>query len=322
MGAEPYDALVITAAHVRDFVTDALAVRVDGAPRRFTRGFGNDNWRVATAEGDLVVKVSRPHLPGEKLAAAARAQALAYDAGVPVPKLIMVDVHCEALAGRAVRVQEFVPGAAPSQALQTPGDRDRFFRSAGAAVARLHAVPLDAFASRVGGQPAFPSWAGYLRHRVPQIGARIEAAGGIGLDHEALFARVLATADEVSAAVSPALTHRDLHLDNLVVAPDGTVAALLDFDLAEAWDPVVDLVKLRWLVEPVHPGAERAFLTGYGTEPAMLAARLWIVEVIELANTIANAVPTGDQRQAASARERLARVNRTSQIPTTQGEER
>lgn len=299
---------MVTAEQVRDFVAAVVSARVTVAPRRFTRGFGNDNWYVATSDGALVVKVARGHLPGEKLLAAARAQRLAVGAGVPVPELIMADASCAALDGRPVRVQEFRPGRHPAEAVRTDEETTSFYESVGEAVARMHSVRLDAFASRVGGTPSFPTWFAYVERRVNQITARIETVGGLpGIDHTALLGQAVVLAEDVSSTVVPTLTHRDLYLDNLLVGPDGTLAAVLDFDLAEAWDPVVDLVKLRWLVEPVHPGAVDAFCAGYRSEPDRLEQRLWIVEIMELVNTVANAM-AHNSPQADSARARLAAV--------------
>lgn len=298
----------VNAEQVRAFVANGLSLRVVAPPHRFPRGFGNDNWRVPTADGDLVVKIARPQLPGEKLLAAARAHRLAAGVGVPVPELIMVDASCDMLGGRSVRVQEYCPGEHPGAALHSAAAIATFYQSVGHAVARLHSVRLASFSSRVGGGPSFPTWGAYVERRVGQIMARVEAVGGVpDVDHGALLDRAVTSAAEVSSVVLPTLTHRDLYLDNLLVAPDGAVAAMLDFDLAEVWDPVVDLVKLRWLVEPVHPGAVAAFWEGYRVVPDLLAQRLWVVEIMELVNTIANAV-ANDLSQAKSAQARLAVV--------------
>ena len=59
---------------------------------------------------------------------------------------------------------------------------------------------------------------------------------------EALWEPVLRLAREVAPSVRPALSHRDLYLDNFV---DDSLKAILDFDMAEAWDPVADFAKLR-----------------------------------------------------------------------------
>jgi aminoglycoside phosphotransferase (APT) family kinase protein len=105
--------------------------------------------------------------------------------------------------------------------------------------------------------------------------------------------------DEISALVArlscdiaPALTHRDLYLDNLLASPEGDLRAILDSDLAEVWDPVVDFVKLRWQVFSRYPGAKAAFCRGYEaeTEPLpMLRERLHVVDLLELINAVSNA---------------------------------
>ncbi len=98
--------------------------------------------------------------------------------------------------------------------------------------------------------------------------------------------------------------HRDLYLDNLLAGPDGTLVALLDFDLAEAWDPAGDLVKLRWQVLPEFPAAADALMAGY-TEvdglPPQFERRVWVTEVLELVNYAANALAGDNQEFADSA---------------------
>jgi aminoglycoside phosphotransferase (APT) family kinase protein len=70
----------------------------------------------------------------------------------------------------------------------------------------------------------------------------------------------------VSAAVRPALVHRDLYLPNTLVTA-GRFRALLDFEHARSADPLSDFVKLRMWVFDVVPGSEAEFCAGYGTNP-------------------------------------------------------
>ena len=115
----------------------------------------------------------------------------------------------------------------------------------------------------------------------------------------------------MAGVVTPALCHRDLHLGNVLATPDGHLAAVLDFDGAEAWDPAIDVVKLRWLVFPDHEGAADAFARGYGPFPPRWDERVRLVELLELTNTVANAVADGDEAFERSARARLAAVRVT-----------
>lgn len=297
---------------LRDHLEDTLAVRVTAPPVRIERGYGNENWRCETDGGPLLIKVARPHLGPEKLLRSAHAHRAAADAGVPVPELLHVEPECSVLDGRSVRVQRFLEGRHPAEVMINDETVRRFFATLGETVARLHTVVADGFASRFGGRPSFARWEEYLAYRVPQIIGRVEAAGGLpGLDHRALFDRVLALAEEVSPVVEPRLTHRDLYLDNILAGPDGRVVAVIDFDIAEAWDPLADLVKLRWQVWPDYPiVAEDAFLRAYASEPPpRFGDRVWIAEVLELVNYVANGLADGGKPEfTASARRRLDQV--------------
>jgi hypothetical protein len=150
------------------------------------------------------------------------------------------------------------------------------------------------FTSRVDrSAPVFDRWGDYVVYR---LGGVIERALGAGVFSERelrpLLADIGPLANTVSPVVTPALTHRDLYLDNVLAGPGGDVCALVDWDTAEAWDPVVDLVKLRWQVFDRFPGASEAFRRAYDERAApfeMLRQRLYVVDVLELVNTISNA---------------------------------
>jgi aminoglycoside phosphotransferase (APT) family kinase protein len=58
-------------------------------------------------------------------------------------------------------------------------------------------------------------------------------------------AGILDAVFNVDQFVRPTLVHRDLNLDNLLADEDGNLAAILDFDQAEAWEPMADRLKLE-----------------------------------------------------------------------------
>ena len=124
---------------------------------------------------------------------------------------------------------------------------------------------------------------------------------------ERLWKPLLDLAGRVAPDVRPTLVHRDIYPDNLVAREDGSLAAIVDFDMAEAWDPVADFPKLRWWIFEDTPGAEAAFLATYRARiphHARFDERLTVVEVLELVNQIANA-PAADDPLTLRARERL-----------------
>ncbi len=304
---------MLTSDRIQGYVEQQLAVTVIAPATRIQRGYGNENWRVPTDDGELLVKIALRDFGQEKLAAAARAHRRAAAAGVPVPDLLLVDLAGASFDGRAVRVLRYLAGSHPADVLITDDAVRQFFGSLGRTLARLHKVACEGFSSRVDGRPCFPSWAEYVDYRVPQIAQRVTTAGGIdaaGL--LALLERARSIAAAVSPVVPPRVTHRDLYLDNLLAGPDGSLVAVLDFDAAEAWDPAVDLVKLRWQVLPEFPpAATEAFLAGYTTDdelPPLFERRVWVTEVLELVNVVANARTDGNQEFGDWALTRLKAV--------------
>lgn len=313
----------LTADQVTRFVAETLGTRVLGVPSRTHRGFGNASWRVVTEGGAVLVKISRAHLPSDKIASAAEAQRLAVAAGVPTPQLLHLDLACACLGGHPVRVQTWIEGRHRNEVLTDDVSRRRFHAELGEILARLHTVAGDGFSSRVG-QPGLDSWQAYVERRRGQIEARVDRNGGLpGVEHRKLLAMAGRVAAEVSPLVSPRLVHRDLYEDNLLAEAEaeagGGVAAVLDLDIAEVWDPLADAVRLRWLVLPPYgPVAANAFWDAYfavAGRPEALAERMWVVDVLELVNTATNAFADGSDRFARSALERLIAVGESPTGP-------
>ena len=198
--------------------------------------------------------------------------------------------------------------------MDIPADPDRvttFFASLGTAVAKLHSIELDGFSSRLDGSaPTFHSWADYVDYRLQQIRGRC-------MEHGVLDAPTLNRAStaisvltgEVADSARPTLCHRDLYADNLVVDEDGALLAILDWDMAEAWDPAGEWFKLDWLLFPDFPNAEASFDAAYHAvhpSPARWMQRKRLVDLMETLNAVANATAQGwDAAFAARARARL-----------------
>jgi Ser/Thr protein kinase RdoA (MazF antagonist) len=285
-------------------------VRGVGDVKPVERGFGNENWLVHTAEGSLLAKVGPSSASVHKWQCGMAASELARAAGVPVPEPIAFVEASALLDGRPFRVFRWIDGQHPSTVIGDAPCRDRFFRQLGEAVARLHRIELPTFTSRINGDaPAFELWSEYLDYRWGEVRAR---AVGAGIDErllEEVGARLPPLARSVDRRVRPALCHRDLYLDNLLADRDGNLVAILDFDMAEAWDCAGDFFKLRWWVFERIPMSEGHFLSGYrgtSTLPVDLERRVAVVELIELVNVVANVVAS-DAPMANAAAQRLER---------------
>jgi Ser/Thr protein kinase RdoA (MazF antagonist) len=267
---------------------------------RMHGGFGGDTWRVDSSGGALVVKVAPASAERAKLLAATEAHRAAQAAGIPTPELVAASDDVPEFPGRLVRCYRWLDGVHP--AASSPALADDLGRVLG----RLHAVTMPTFSSRWG-QTGQPTWAACVRWRIPQIrdrALRARAFEPAPLDD--LLGVAASLADDVSATVQPSLTHRDLNPRNLLVDGDGRLTGILDFDGAEAWDPVVDLVRLRdGLIDGAREGR---FLAAYPHPLPLLAERLGVVEILQHVNGIANARLAGDDAFEERQRTSLART--------------
>jgi aminoglycoside phosphotransferase (APT) family kinase protein len=298
------------AAAVAGVTSSLLAELVLGTPQPLLGGHGNENWLVEVTERFVVCKIARAAADPGKLRAAWFAHRLVQQAGVPTGRPLSFLERCEELEGRPVRLLEFVEGDPAKVVLSGPDVVHPFFTSVGETLAGLHGIPVPTFTSRVDGSaPGFEQWADFVSYRLDQV---IERARGADVfsddDLRVLVADVEPLANLVSPVVTPALTHRDLYLDNLLSNRRGDRCSFVDWDNAEAWDPVVDLVKLRWQVFNRYPGASDTFWRAYRRRAApleMLRERLFVVDVLELVNTISNARRAGWARFEAQSRRNL-----------------
>ena len=109
--------------------------------------------------------------------------------------------------------------------------------------------------------------------------------------------------------VTPALCHRDLYLDNVLVDDDGALVALLDFDLVEVWDPLVDSSSSSGSSSSRTP--RRGSRSWMATSPAihlppMFEERVRLASIVELVNHAANWHIQGQPEIAAEALDRLS----------------
>ncbi|GAB3916375.1 hypothetical protein GCM10011575_24390 [Microlunatus endophyticus] len=277
------------------------------------RGYSNSNWRVDLDTGTYLVKLAAPERDVEKVANASYAYRLAASTAAPVPLEIYFDRQCALLGGRAVRILDWLPGRHVEWG-EFHGEASRtFFLSLGRAIAELHTAACPEFSSRIGGGSGFPTWLEYLDYRIPQIIGRNQTSGTFAEDEIiGMLERARAAAVTITELVEPRLCHRDLYVDNFLIGDDGRVSAVLDLDLAEAWDPAVDFVKLRLHVFPRFDGSEDAFSQGYaevadGPLPGF-DQRVRVVEVLELSNQVINSNSRGDTEYALKTRRRLETV--------------
>ncbi len=268
-----------------------------------TQGWGNVSWFADTAVGRLVVKVGLPAADAEKFRCAAVGLELARERGVSAPELLAFSEDVPSLDHRILRIFRCIAGATPDVGKSSP----ELFAQLGSVIRRLHSIAMPEFTSRVG-VAGFARWSEFLGHRwVPTL-ARVARAQ---ID-SALVARAKACADSLAAAVdavvTPVLCHRDLYLDNVLVDDGGAVVALLDFDMVEAWDPLVEFFKLEWFVFEPNPAARTPFMDGYlagDRLPPLFEERVRLATIVELVNHAASWRLQGQVEIAAEALSRL-----------------
>jgi aminoglycoside phosphotransferase (APT) family kinase protein len=253
----------------------------------------------------FIAKFAPLSLSGKRWSGA-RAAALAARFGVPTPRLVYIG----RVRDRILRLFEWIDGLPATTVVHQPQKLRVLFFELGHAVARLHGINQAAFSSRLdGSSPSFARWADYVEYRLGQIGQRCAQYGGLTPDQfTEVSARACRLAHEISTVARPTLCHRDLHIDNLLVDEEGHLVAILDFDMAEVWDTAGEWFKLEWLLFPLAPDHREAFEAAYRmphpTPPAW-EERKRVVDLLETANVLPNAVAEGWGEFEARARRRL-----------------
>jgi aminoglycoside phosphotransferase (APT) family kinase protein len=226
------------------WLADRTEVRGPLHATQLAGGRSNLTYRVTDADGRQFV-LRRPPLgdllPGaHDMSREHRAMAALADTPVPVPTMVGRSDDTGPLAAEFY-VMDFVDGLVvrteeESRALSRAA-RVTATRSLAATLAALHAVDPEA----VGLGPRSKGDS-YLARQLHvwrrQLDAVVAAGGRRVAQLEAVHERLAATAPEQEAV---AIVHGDYRLDNVLIRPDGTVAAVLDWELWTLGDPMADL---------------------------------------------------------------------------------
>jgi aminoglycoside phosphotransferase (APT) family kinase protein len=158
---------------------------------------------------------------------------------VPQPRALCRDAS---VLGASFLVMEHVDGVV----LRTRADADGMAESARAGLAGSVAralLSVHAVNVRAAGLANLSAHDGYLHRQLrrwrAQLGTGAPGQQFAGRDDLLNTYRVLAAAVPVQQGVS--VVHGDFRVDNLVLRPDGSVAAVLDWELATLGDPLADL---------------------------------------------------------------------------------
>lgn len=157
------------------------------------------------------------------------------------PFIVMAHVEGETLARKILRDDTFAEA------------RPRLVRQCAAALAGIHALPLDA--------------ATHLRADDP-VGQLVGLLDVLGEPHPAFELAVRWLEANRPAPAEPRVVHGDFRLGNLMVGPDG-LRAVLDWELAHLGDPMEDL---GWLCVRAWRFGQPSPVAGLGTYEDLFSA--------------------------------------------------
>ena len=243
------------------------------APLRFdliAGGRSNLTYRVTDAAGRAYA-LRRPPLShvlptAHDMAREHRVISALGPTAVPVPATYGLCQDDE-VNGRPFYVMEFVEGhilrdaAGASRDLDEAG-RGQAGRSIAETLAALHAVDVDAV-----GLGSFAKREGYIERQLRRWYEQFSKSLVPGSDTAGI---VGAVHDRLAAGIPPQATstivHGDYRLDNTVLGDDGSVRAVLDWEICTLGDPLADMGLL--MVYWTEPGDEAAIL---GVAPTTVA---------------------------------------------------
>ena len=223
------------------WLTDRVEVTPPLTASQISGGRSNLTYRVADADGRTFV-VRRPPLgdllPGaHDMSREARVMSALADSAVPVPEVIGYEGD-ESIIGGTFYVMRHVDGLI----LRTTEDgasidesaRATATRSLASTMAELHRIdPYEIGLVKPGRGD------NYLARQLHVWKRQMDAQKGRELPvADAVHDRLTAAIPEQPAT---AIVHGDYRLDNVILDPDGTVAAVLDWELWTAGDPLADL---------------------------------------------------------------------------------
>jgi aminoglycoside phosphotransferase (APT) family kinase protein len=177
---------------------------------------------------------------------------------VPVPLTFGLCTDPE-VNGQPFYVMEFVDGLIVRSADDAEREldmaaRQRAGESLAETLAALHAVDVDQV-----GLGDFAKREGYIERQLRRWYEQFRNSTVEGLDTTAIVSEVHdRLAAQVPAQVGTAIVHGDYRMDNTVLGPDGSVRAVLDWEICTLGDPLADMGLL--MVYWTDPGDEGALI--------------------------------------------------------------
>jgi len=236
---------------------------------RLGGGYRNRNTRLDLDDGESVVLRQYEADAASRICAVEAAVLKRLRGVAPVPPLIAADPDGLA-AGQPVLLTEFVPGRPLAAALAAPGEHAGLGRATGRALAAIGTVTFASSGFFIDGtlEPSAEGLTGGLAEFVdtclsapgPGAGPALAVLSPAEVDG----LRALAAADEPFAARAGGasqLVHSDFNPKNLLVAEDGSVSAVLDWEFAFSGSPLHDVGNMLRFERP--PGFADGFIEGF-----------------------------------------------------------
>ncbi|QUH05017.1 aminoglycoside phosphotransferase family protein [Saccharopolyspora erythraea] len=273
------------AAGVGELLPEAAPIR---PLRPLRQGRSHASWVLESSRGRLVGKVFLGRLGAGGLARLAEHRRVC-EQGIPVPAVLAFTASCAAVAGRPLTVFKYLPGRDAEEALPSLESETvlEVMRDTGAALARLHQVPVEGFGDPLAGREATSaSWNDVVVGRAEALLSAYRSVDGVPAALiKAGLELLCELAEKVSPVVWPAVTHLDVYLPNILLDEQGSFRALLDLEHVRWGDPVMDFVKPAMWMFADQPEWAEAFIDGYRASnrwPAAWSERLAVATGLEL----------------------------------------
>lgn len=234
---------------LRSFVPNATLV----AHRVAKAGRSNTNYVLDTSEGKFVLRV---HTRDERLGAKERALHEHCRRLVPLAPLVGTSAGSASVA-HAHSLLEFVPGDT-LEAVMLAGPSERLETAAcnlGHALAQLVSAELE----QPGNLAADPSSGRLIVQAWPfsdferQVLYESPAAARLGALRDEVWDFLVRARQRYRDATGPHLVHGDFNPSNLLVAEDGEISAILDWEFAhsgQVWGDIGNLLRYRGVPLP------------------------------------------------------------------------
>jgi aminoglycoside phosphotransferase (APT) family kinase protein len=202
-------------------------------------------------------------------------------APIPIPRWLKVDETRTRLPLRFALIT-WLPGQTVRSFKGEPGVASAY-RQMGAALRRLHEIPMDGFGYVLGGgiETPHPTNAAYMAHAFERLFRRFRDQSGDNALTRELEQAAGARFDLLTLCQRPALLHQDFQPGNLLAerGDDGALrlTGLIDFANARAGDPLMDLATALSCCAHEDPTSRAPLLEGYGpVDHPDLDGALWL----------------------------------------------